>query len=951
MATSRSRVFLGRVSLEPSWTICTAAASLLLAHGTASAQQSSPTSTPRRAEALEEVIVTGIRAGLRSSLEVKRESIRVVDAISAEDVGDFPDKNIGEALQRVTGVQISRQDGEGRGVSIRGADPGLNRVEINGTTALSETVGGGRDVDFRDIPVEFISRLEVVKSATPDMVEGGIGGTVRVITRRPFDSDEPYLAGSAQMVYSDLADEWDPKVALIGSRTFLNDTLGVLLSATWEERHLHSHNARTTGWLRRDPDARNPTTGALINPPGRHTDINGDSTEDWVPEIPRYILDRRETERPAFSTIVEWRPSDAFEMFAEGTYTRAKEEVSSMLMQLGAAAGFIDYANSTLGPDGNTIDHLELVSTTAFPIDLAYRNINGSLTREQYTTALGAKWELGSFNLDGRVTYASADVQNDEKNSTATIFGVPRAIIDYRNGERAPNFSFPGLDTTSGQLVNQLAAVFNPRTNTQEEKGFQFNVEFVPESDWLTSLKTGVDLRDLTMDSILFQRTIQLSSRTPLPASAGATTTVAASQSAIASIIDQFSGSNGVQFFETGDLGFGGGVRFWNDNRDATYNATIAASGLALDPHGVNVNPNTNGTFQNYLDTWEVTEDTRAAYVQGSFQFDEFVVPVSGTLGVRYVDTDTNSSGFNRVQTGTGANIVVTFPRGERAGGYEKWLPSLNLRFDLSEQWVARLTAGKVMARPNPSQLALRRTTDVVGRTGSRGNPDLQPFEAEQYDLGVEWYFSDDSFASVALFRKEISSFIVNVTTDEDDAGNFCDRATAPAGTCIGISRPINGTERVTINGVEAGLQLALDFLPNPFDGFGMLANVTYQDDKGFRGRDLITQELLPFPGLSDLSYNFSLYYEDERLSARASYNWREEWLITPAGRGALPEFNEDYGSLDATFGFSFTDNFTLFVEAINILDEQRIEYNDPARRIGNETFGSRYFAGVRAKF
>ena len=225
------------------------AASVLLAHGHAAAQGQAPTSTSPTGQALEEVIVTGIRAGLRTSMEVKRESVQVVDAISAEDIGDFPDKNLSEAMQRITGVQINRQDGEGRGVSIRGADPGLNRVEINGVTALSLTVGGGRDVDFRDLPVEFVKRLEVIKSATPDMTEGGIGGTVRVVTRRPLDSTEPYLAGSAQMVYSDLADEFDPKLAFIGSRTFLNDTLGVLLAATWEQRNLHSHNARTTGWL------------------------------------------------------------------------------------------------------------------------------------------------------------------------------------------------------------------------------------------------------------------------------------------------------------------------------------------------------------------------------------------------------------------------------------------------------------------------------------------------------------------------------------------------------------------------------------------------------------------------------------------------------------------------------------------------------------------------------
>ena len=268
------------------------------------AQQSSTSATTSRND-LEEVIVTGIRAGLRSSAEVKRESLQVLDAISAEDVGDFPDKNIGEALQRVTGVQISRQDGEGRGVSIRGADPSLVRVEINGVTALSETVGGGRDVDFRDIPVEFLSRVEVVKSQTPEMREGGIGGTVRVLTRRPFDSAEPFLAGSVQMVYSDLADEYDPRIALIGSRTFFDNTFGVLLSASWEKRHLQSNNARTTGWIRRAPTA----TGAGATP-GRGTDVNADGTLDWVPEIPRYIIDRRETERPAYNAILEWRPRD-----------------------------------------------------------------------------------------------------------------------------------------------------------------------------------------------------------------------------------------------------------------------------------------------------------------------------------------------------------------------------------------------------------------------------------------------------------------------------------------------------------------------------------------------------------------------------------------------------------------------------------------------------------------
>lgn len=905
--------------------------SVLLLHG-----WSTPAFSAETTE-LEEVVVTGIRAGLRSALEVKREAITVVDAISAEDIGDFPDKNLGEALQRITGVQISRQDGEGRGVSIRGAEPGLNRVEINGVTALSVTVGGGRDVDFRDLPVDFVSRLEVYKSSTPEMTEGGIGGTVRIITRRPLDSTEPYLAGSTQMIYSDLAREYDPKLAVIGSRTFLNNTLGVLGAATYEERHLDSHNARTTGWLRRAPTATGP--GAT---PGRGTDVNGDGTLDWIPEIPRYGLDRRETKRPAFLGIVEWAPNDSVKLFVDGTYEKAKEKVSSMFLQLPVASGLIDYANSVVGPD-NTVTHLEVISSAQFPTELAYRNIGGELEREQYTTAVGGKWDIGAFKLDGRVTYASAEVQNDEKNSTATIVGLPRAIVDYNNGERAPNFTFPGIDTKTGTAVNNLAAVFNPRTNSQEESSAQFNVEYQPEGSWLTSIKTGVDVRELTMDSILFQRTIQLTSRTGV-GSSGATVTVPVTQSVIQDIIDSNSGVNDVRFFATGDMGFGGGVRYWNDNGDATYNATIAASGLGnIDPYAPNPNPGTNNSYQNYLDTWEVEEKTNAAYLQGSFKFDEIAIPISGTLGVRYVDTETSSSGFNRLNLG-GGNVI--FPRASSDGGYTKWLPSLNLRFDLASDLVGRMTAGKVLARPNPSQLALRRTLDSVGVTGSRGNPNLQPYEATQYDLGLEWYFSQDGFVSATAFRKEISAFVVNTSVSEELDGSPGDGS----GNEYTVTIPVNGGDDVTIHGIEAGAQYAFDFLPRPFNGFGMLANVTYQKDEGFKGRNIITGEILPFPGLSRLSYNYSLYFENERFGARASYNWREQWLITPSGRGALPEFNEDFGSLDASVSYNILPELTVFVEAINLLNDQRIEHNTPLRRIANETYGSRYFLGVRAR-
>lgn len=914
--------------------------------------------TATSGDTVADVVVTGIRAALRSSADVKRNSVQVVDAVSAEDIGDFPDKNLGEALGRITGVQIDRADGEGRGVSIRGASPELNRVEINGATALSVNPGGGRQVDFRDLPVEFVNRLEVVKSQTADQTEGGLGGVVRVITRRPFDNGgRQYLAGSVQGVYSNLSDAWDPKVALIGSRTFLDGRLGVLVGVQAEKRHLDNNNARTTGWIRR---ARTATGPNAID--GRYTDINGDGTADWIPEIPRYSMDTRRTDRLALNSIVEFRANDDLTLFFDGNYAYGKEQVRSSFLQLGAASGLIDYAASTVGED-NTVDHLELFSGTsggsAFNLDLAYRNINGNLHREQYTTAVGGRWTPGNWIIDARVNYSSAEVQNNEKNSTATITRLQRAVIDYTGTQKAPNITFPGLDPTTGQGITRLVALFNPRTNTQEEIVGKVDVEYRPADDlWITSIRGGIESRDLTMDSILYSRSLQLD--TGVVAQSATTTSFQVPQSTITDIIDTYSVVNPRPFFSTGDRGFTGGVEFWNNNGDEVYDATIAAVAAlggptTLDPYAAqypqlpvtNVNHNL-GTYQNWLDTWSVEEKVTSLYWQGSFAFDQLAVPFSGTIGTRYVDTDTLSTGYNRVVTRVPANgatpayDLVSFPIGERAGGYSRWLPSANLRFDLIDtKLVGRITAGKVMARPNPNQLALRQSLDtVVGLSGTRGNPDLKPFEATQYDAALEYYFTRESFVSLTAFQKKISNFIVNVAAPE-----------VIDGVTYSISRPQNGSERVTVSGLELGLQYAFRFLPAPFDGFGLQANLTKQKDEGYKGRDQITGELLPFPGLSRESYNLSLYYENERFSARTSYNYRSGWLLTANGRGGLPEFNEDIGYLDASFTYNVDDRFTVFLEGTNLTDEVVVQNNAPERRISNETFGSRYYIGLRAKF
>jgi len=899
---------------------------------------------------MDEVVVTGIRAGLRNSLEFKREATQIVDSISAEDIGDFPDKNLSEALQRVTGVQISRQDGEGRSVSVRGAEPNLIRVEVNGTAALSLTVAASdRAVDFRDLPVEFVSRIDVIKTPTAEMTEGGIS-TVRINTRRPFDSAEPYIAGSAQAVYSDLAEATDPKLALFGSRLFFDDRLGALIAFQWENRNLYDATANTTGWLRTTTPTAT-TCAAALTRGARRNDFNNDGVCDWYPQIPRYINNRRETERRAVTAMVEFRPTDSFKTYWDLTYAEGEEKVDNSLLQLNADGGLFDYANTTVGAD-NTVTHIEFTSNGAngsLPLDLSYRNILGSLTRKQYTTSLGAEWDISpQWRIDGRVDYSQGDVFNDEINSTAQVFGLSRAIVDYNGSRGAPQITFPAnFDLNSGTGVNRLDSVHNPRENNTDEITASLNFQWAPASvEWL-KIKVGAQQHEYTTDQILHQKTVRASCRTPAADTTSANNIVVAQLPcpAIEAVINTFSTTNPLEYYSTGDLGFNNTVAYWNDNTNATIDAILSQAGAVnplagnLDVNVVNTNPNTNGTFISYLDNWTVEEKTTGLYTQFDFAWDDLAMPIAGNVGLRYIDTDTSSTGFSRVQQGA----VVTFPPAEAEGGYSETLPSMNLRVGfIPDKLVGRLSAGKVLARPAPSQLAIRLSRDVIGLTGSRGNPGLLPFLATNFDLGLEWYFDDTNFASLAVFRKEISRFILLQTAPEVNPND---------GLTYQITSPVNGNDEVTIDGVEGGLQYNFNFLPGFWSGFGVLANYTYQKDDGFTQTNVIDGSPLTFPGLSRHSYNASLYYENQRFSARASYNWRDQWLITASGRGSLPEFNREYGQLDASLGFNFNESVSLFLEGINLTDEELVQENAPLRPIQFETFGKRFFFGVRGKF
>lgn len=904
---------------------------------------------------METVVVTGIRASLQSAMEAKKDASKVVDAIDAEGIGKFPDKNLGEALQRVTGVQITRQYGEGNMVSIRGGDPNMTRVEMNGTGVLSLTVAGGdRAVDFRDLPVEFVSRLEVVKSPTADMSEGGLGGTVNVITRRPFDSKEPFLAGSVQGIYSNLAHSVDPKVALIGSRLFFHDTLGVLFSAQWSQQHLYDDTANTTGWLQQEAVAG--TDGTPANAYG--SDFDQDGTADWYPQIPRYIHNQRMVGRKALSLIIDYHPSETFKFYIDTNYAVAKENDNVMYLQLSANTGVFDYDETTVG-DENTVSHLvlhsngdEYVSSSTcatandtagcLPLSLTYRNVLGGMNRTQLTEGVGFSWDADpQLNVAGRFDYGHAKVANNVVTVTANAFGLDEAIVDYSGKYHAPNMQFPDFDTTSSDNIDSVTAQWSPEVDNSRETSEKIDLDYKPP--WLVWLevKAGYQRHEYRMQQTLSRKTIGLTCRGDT--SSGYYIYYETSCSTIQGIVDDTATVNKVPFYSTGDLGFSDNIRYWNSLTMGTVKeimSTAESLGSDYDPYDLTTsNPNSgyNNTWTVYLDNWVVSEATNAWYGEALFNFPDFYVPVSGNVGLRYVDTKTRSSGYTSVTT----DDDVTYPTDSYSGGYHEFLPALNIKADIIPgSLIGRFAFSKVMSRPAPSNIAIKRSLDVVGYTGSEGNPNLKPFLSTDFDLGLEYYFGSVNYASVALFQKKITRFIESTSTDEDVDG-----------VTYSITRPRNNSNPVTVNGIELGLQYAFDWMPWPMNNTGIMANATLQKDHGYDATSLIDGSNLPFQGLSRESYNISGYYEDSRISTRLSYNWRSHYLSAAYGRGNLPEFYKAYGQLDASISYTFMEGVSVFVEGTNLLDAQMIEYNTNWRPIQLETFGSKYYFGLRAKY
>lgn len=872
--------------------------------GAASAQE--PVDSGAQAGAMEEIVVTGVRGSLARALDQKRNAAGVVDSIAAEDLADFPDLNISESLQRITGVSIVRMLGEGQQVSVRGLAPQFTRVTMNGQTVTSGASGtpgiatAGREVDFDIFASELFTNVQLTKTPSASLTEGGLAATIDLRTARPFDFAErgPVIAVSAQGTYNDLRGETSPRLSLVASNNNLAEgKLGLLGSVSYSESALRQDSVEGFRFLLTDYD------------------MDGDGSPEFsdveIPFIPRYVLEEFDRERLGVTAAMQVRPSDRIDIaldvaYAEFDEVRTRYSIDGLLQRSYPPIGAIEVDSTGL------VTRATLNGNNGEGVSSRSENLHSPTQNDLLLINLESRWHL-TDDWEARLKLGYSEASSSEQESRAVYQALNTFTYDFSDRifvrlEPGENVLAPGTTvdfTDPSHFSHNQTRVIDTNVDDRDTS-FQADISRVLDNPWLMSISGGVRFNERKKGQVQFDGRL-----TSAPGDMAPTAAIAANLP----VDDFFSqhSSNAIQ-------------RNWFVTDFAAFFA---------DP---TVNRSSFDTPQQFINSFTITEKTAAAYLQADFDSGR----IRGNVGVRVINTDQASEGF--LADGTPIS---------QDQSYTEALPSLNLVAELRDDVLMRFAASRTLTRPTLFSLSPGGTVAPTGLTANLGNPDLDPFLATQYDASFEWYFAEEALAAATFFYKDVDSFIVNVTSESTiNAGTQINDAGEDVSNAIyTVTRPVNG-EGASVDGFELSLQTPFRFLPEPLDGFGALANYTYAHSKStiqFNGETITTL----LPGQSESSYNLIGYYEKGRFSGRLAYSWRDKFLSeVRASDAERSNFTDEYGQLDASFQYAATDNLTVVLDALNITEEEILLYSERPDR--NRAFGEtgRFITfGIRGKF
>ncbi len=898
---------------------------LALQANAAFAQQDSQAASADDATNLDAVQVTGYRASAERALDIKRGEAGIVDAIVAEDIGKFPDLNLAESLQRIPGVSITREGGEGRNISVRGLGPQFTRVRINGmetisTTGGTDTSGGvnrGRSFDFNTFASDLFSQLVVRKTASADVPEGSLGATVDLRTARPFDFDGYTMVVGGQLGYNSLAEEFNPRGTFLVSNTFADNKLGALLSVAYTDRTVLEEGSDTVRW-----------SAASANG-GFHSDSPFTVPNNaYHPRIPRYNRYLHEQERLGLTGSLQFKPNDNTELVFDGLYARFdanrwQDNINAVAFSRGGETGkpgiivrdgVVDSTNSLVY---GVFDNVVIRSEGRYD--------------EQTTDFRQWTWTLRhDFSDSLRLNALAGKTRSEYDNPVQTTviadkFGVNGYSYDYRGDRRLPVLDYGNMNPTdtSGWTLAEIR--LRPYKVTNEFDNASLDLAWTA-SPYFT-LKGGVDYKDFDFQVQNWGRGTPGGNRIEtVPAGL-------LDSAALAQLMRQYNISAG-----------GAGAAVVPD---------VAAFAKALGIHDGNgifaVHDNLNNLA---ADNRQVNERVNGYFLQGDFNFDVGSALVRGNIGVRRSETRLTSEGWS---------IIGGLPVATRVvNEYSDTLPSLNVAAELGD-FVVRFAAAEVMARPDLGFLNPGATVSVAGgaRTVTTGNPMLDPFRAKTFDLGVEWYFAEGAAIALTGFFKDIDSYIqTSRETRPFHTSGLPESLIAGTGATVNddftFTQPLN-TPGGDLKGFEFAYQQAFTFLPGFWKDFGVQFNYTYVDsDIQYLSSSGAPTARGPMIGLSNNAWNATLYYDNNRLSARISAAYRDEFANQIPGRETTDmEGTAATTTVDASISYNINERLSVSLEGLNLTDEWNDMWIDSTRDlpIAYTHTGRQYMLGFRYKF
>ncbi|MDR6788424.1 TonB-dependent receptor [Sphingomonas sp. BE138] len=908
-----------------------------------SAASPPPAATTAPGPAADDIVVTGVRASLRSAQELKRNSDSILDAVVAEDIGKLPDNNASEALARVTGVQVNRSTDEANGVLIRGL-PDVTTT-FNGREIFTAE---NRGVALQDFPAGALAALEVYKSGTADLIEPGLAGLVNVRSRRPFDFKGFEIAGGIRGNYNDqsgkldpvgnllITDRWDTGIGEIGA------LVNFAITRT-RYRNAVRFNDQTT----RTPvgDVNNLTDDLTVATPDVGTAFR-------IPNsVGNYFATGTRT-RPSLNGSLQWRPSDRLEIYADGLWQayRGEQSNENFTALLEAETLALPGQNGTRPTLSNVVldpdDPRKVISLTKTG-GLAPQQFRSTFNdrTDTYQGAIGFIWKGDRARISSDYAYTYSTYSQLEYSLDARFASSPRTDVEFdRDG--GASFTFPGFDALNPD--NYIWRGFYQKRYHASGSGHQWRADLQLDTDLPVVQRLDFGVRWVSRTGRLEQGDRYLATDAlGIPLASLPTGQLETVQDGFRQPAAQF--------------------RNWlmpsrasiRSNFDALRALTYSVGPrlIARDPNNVDLRDSVARFAQEEIALrpdggFRAQESTYAAYALAHYDFEVGGVEIDGTAGVRVVNNDGTYRGVTRLVT----DGAISFLSQVNRQNYVDVLPSFGARLQFTPKLQARLGYTETRTRPSFSQLnpAFNITRNTAtgaafDASGSGGNPGLVPLTSNNWDATLEWYFAPTGSFTASVFYRDLFGFISTYTTIVQD----------PTYGRLQVSRPENAGAG-TIKGAEANFQTFFDFLPGLLSGFGTQLNVTYLDGTNRLPSALgEAAPIVPITGVSKWTYNITGFYEKGPVSARLSYNRRSSYVDSftrnPgeaqfAGVSVLPISRLDFSAAYTPF-----ENITFTADVTNILAQPFRNFRNFAADAGYPVDvreeGRFYSLGLRFRF